>query len=338
MTVVFSPPTRALLASLAVVALEAAACSGNEPRPGAGESVGVTAQAVTASATLLVAADFASTSSTKGIVQTEIGNNEGIKLIAVGDMSYSSPYASNYPWAGWASVTFPVMGNHEFDSVSGTGGQEPFDLFNGTNAAGNLKFAAITGANGVATYDFTYTYEVAPGWLLAVVNTGVDCAQQSCTTQGTQLASEIASWRSNNGGHGCVIVAMHTARWSTMFSSDSDNLPWAPGVAPIWNAAVSGKADIVLQGHVHVYEEFDKLDENGAYSATGAKLFTMGTGGRGQVQPPMSNISSSVLVASQPSPINGVLKLGLYAGSYGYHFETSATSGAPASSKACNVP
>jgi hypothetical protein len=135
-----------------------------------------------------------------------------------------------------------------------------------------------------------------------------------------------------------VIVAMHTARWSTMFSSDSDNLPWAPGVAPIWNAAVSGKADIVLQGHVHVYEEFDKLDENGAYSATGAKLFTMGTGGRGQVQPPMSNISSSVLVASQPSPINGVLKLGLYAGSYGYHFETSATSGAPASSKACNVP
>lgn len=110
-------------------------------------------------------------------------------------------------------------------------------------------------------------------------------------------------------------------------------------MAPIWNAAIAEKADIVLQAHVHVYEEFDKLNAAGtAYSSTGAKLFTVGSGGRGQVQPPKSNISSSLLVASDPSPINGVLKLGLYPGSYGYHFETAATSGSPASSKACNVP
>lgn len=285
-----------------------------------------------------MAGDFASTSSTKGIAQTEIANDSSVKLVAVGDMSYSAPYASNYPWASWASRTFPVMGNHEFDSVSGTGGQQPYSLFNGNNAAGNLTFPAITGANGVATYDFSYSYQVAPGWLLVVVNTGVNCAQQSCSTQGSKVTSDINSWRSSHGGHGCVIVAMHTARWSTMFSSDADNLPWAPGVAPIWDAAVGAKADIVLQGHAHVYEAFDKLDENGAYSATGAKLFTMGTGGRGQVQPTKSNISSSVLVASRPSPINGVLKLGLYSGAYGYTFETAATSGPPASSKACNVP
>ena len=123
-----------------------------------------------------------------------------------------------------------------------------------------------------------------------------------------------------------------------MFSSDADNEPWAAGVAPIWNAAIAQKADIVFQGHVHVYEEFEKLDANGNYSSIGAKLFTVGSGGRGQVQPPVSNIDASKLVASHASPINGVLKLGLYAGSYGYHFETAATSGAPASSKACNVP
>jgi hypothetical protein len=321
------------------LALVASACSSPEPQgEGEPEAVGSTSEAVTAAATVLVAGDFAATSSTKGIVQTEIGSNSAIKLLAVGDMSYASPYASNYPWAGWASRTFPVMGNHEFNSVAGTGGQQPFDLFNGTNAANNHKFPAITGANGVATYDFTYTYQIAPGWLLAVINTGVNCAQQSCTSQGTQLKSEIASWRSGNGGHGCVIVAMHTARWSTMFSSDSDNEPWAAGVDPIWQAAIAEQADIVLQGHVHVYEEFEKLDGNGNYSATGAKLFTVGSGGRGQVQPPLSNIPAARLVASKPSPINGVLKLGLYAGSYGYKFETAASTGSPASSKACNVP
>ena len=84
-----------------------------------------------------------------------------------------------------------------------------------------------------------------------------------------------------------------------MFSSDADNEPWAAGVAPIWTAAVAEEADIVLQGHVHVYEEFEKLDANGNYSAKGAKLFTVGSGGRGQVQPPLSNIASSKLVASR---------------------------------------
>ncbi len=332
----FDRLTYALAASLAMVA---AGCSGAESQAdGAPEQVSSQAEAVAAAATLLVAGDFASTSSTAGIAQTEINNNAALKLIAVGDMSYAAPYASNYPWAGFASRTFPVMGNHEFNSVAGVGGDQPFALFNGKNAAGNLKFPAITGANGVATYDFSYSYEVTPGWLLVVVNTGVNCVQQSCAAQGSKVSSEISSWRSNHGGHGCVIVAMHTARWSTMFSSDADNEPWATSVAPLWTAAIGEKADIILQGHVHVYEEFEKLDTNGNYSATGAKLFTMGSGGRGQVQPPLSNIPAARLVASHASPINGVLKLGLYAGSYGYHFETAATSSAPASSKACNVP
>ncbi len=319
--------------------LSVVGCAGSNPAATDDvEPVGTSAEAVTAAATLLVAGDFAATSSTKGIVQNEIASNGAVKLLAVGDMSYSAPYSSNYPWASWAARTFPVMGNHEFNSVAGTGGQQPFDLFNGTNAAGNLKFPAITGANGTDTYDFSYSHEITPGWLLAVVNTGVNCAQQSCSTQAARLKTAITSWRSSNGGHGCVIVAMHTARWSTMFSSDADNEPWAAGVAPIWTAAIAEEADIVLQGHVHVYEEFEKLDANGNYSATGAKLFTVGSGGRGQVQPPVSNIASSKLVASHASPINGVLKLGLYSGSYGYHFETAASSGAPASSKACNVP
>ncbi len=332
----FSRLTFVIAAPLAIIA---AGCSGTEsPSSGALESVSSQSEAVAAAATLLVAGDFASTSSTAGIAQTEINNDAALKLIAVGDMSYAAPYASNYPWAGFASRTFPVMGNHEFNSVAGQGGEEPFALFNGKNAAGNLKFPAITGANGVATYDFSYSYEVTPGWLLVVVNTGVNCAQQSCATQGSKVQSQISAWRNNNGGHGCVIVAMHTARWSTMFSSDADNEPWATSVEPIWSAAIGEKADILLQGHVHVYEEFEKLDTNGNYSATGAKLFTMGSGGRGQVQPPLSNIPSARLVASHASPINGVLKLGLYAGSYGYHFETAATSSAPASTKACNVP
>jgi Calcineurin-like phosphoesterase len=340
-------PTRNSLRTAALVSLLGLTIALGCGAPVSGEAqdngaIGTTNEGIVAAsaplATLLVSADFASTSKTKSIVESEIKTNGSVKLLAVGDLSYSAPYATNYPWAEWAARTYPVMGNHEFNSVAGKGGKQAFDLFNGVNAADNYEFPAITGDNGVSTYDFVYSSPIAPGWLLVVANTGTDCDQQHCTAQATQIDSWIANWRTTNKGHGCVILAMHTARWSTMFSSDSDNLPWAPSVEPLWSAAITNKADIVLQGHVHVYEEFKKLGLDGTSSALGAKLFTVGAGGRGQVEPPQSNIAASELVASHKSPINGVLKLALYDGSYGYEFETAATSGEPASSVACNVP
>lgn len=308
-----------------------AGCAGADDAELAAES------AVAAEATLLVSADFAATSATKTIVQRELAADPAIRLLAVGDMSYTAPYPANDPWAAWTAQTYPVMGNHEFNSVAGKGGEQPFQMFNGHNAAGNHTFPAIT-SGGLATFDFAYSHEVAPGWLLVVVNTGVACRQQSCTQQATRLTSWIANYRASHGGHGCVIVAMHTARWSTMFSGDPDNLPWAEGVAPLWDAAIAARADLVFQGHVHVFEEFKKLDAAGQPSPTGARLFTVGSGGRGQVKPLTANIAASALVASRAAPVNGVVKLALYPGAYGYRFETAATTGAPASSAACNVP
>lgn len=329
----------ALALAAAALPLAVPACAASD---GDGDTAAEASEALTASATLLVSADFASNSTTKGIVSSEITNDANVKLVAVGDLSYTSPYASNYPWASWTGRTFPVMGNHEFDSVSGKGGQQPYDLFDGKNAAGNLRFPAITGANGVATYDFTYSYEVAPGWLLVVLNTNVansartDCAIQPCSTQAQHLTSTVTNWRNAHGGKGCVVVAMHTARFSSMFSSSTDNEPWTPTVDAIWKAAVGQQVDVVLQSHAHVYEEFPKLGAGGCNAATGTKLFTVGSGGRGQVQPTKSNLTCTTPIVARPSPVNGVLKLALYDGSYGYRFETSATTTEPASKIACN--
>lgn len=323
---------------LAALSLTAAGCAGQVDDP-AEVDTGTSTEQVAAAATLLVSADFAATSATKNLVRTELSRDAAIKLLAVGDLSYTAPYADNAPWAEWSGQTYPVMGNHEFNSVAGRGGEQPFDMFNGNNAADNLTFPAITSSvGGVATFDFTYSHEITPGWLLVVVNTGVNCHQQSCTQQATRLANSITAWRASRGGHGCVIVAMHTARWSTMFSGDADNLPWAVGVAPLWNAAVGNQADLVFQGHVHAYEEFKKLDANGQPSSAGTKLFTVGAGGRGQVKPLTSNISSAQLLASHGSPVNGVVKLALYPGAYGFRFETAATTTTPAATVNCNHP
>ena len=80
---------------LPMLLLHVAGCASSNPTATDDvEPVGTSAEAVTAAATLLVAGDFAATSSTKGIVQTEIASNGALKLIAVGDLSYSSPYAA----------------------------------------------------------------------------------------------------------------------------------------------------------------------------------------------------------------------------------------------------
>ncbi|HEV7558765.1 MAG TPA: metallophosphoesterase [Kofleriaceae bacterium] len=295
---------------------------------------------VAASATLLISGDFAEASTTKSIVAQEIATNPSVQLLPVGDLSYTSPYDPGYPWINWLARTYPVIGNHEINCphAGDVCGSEAFALFDGNNAAANHHFPAITGDNGKPTYDFAYSHEVAPGWLLVVLNTGTDCKQQSCAQQATRMTSWITSWRSAHGGHGCVIVAMHTARWSTRFSSSGDNLPWATSVAPIWTAAIANHVDLIVQGHVHAYEEFERLDASGHASPTGVKLFTLGAGGRGQVTPNLSNIDASLRIGKPLLKVNGVLELALYPGSYGYRFEQAATSGTPASSTACNEP
>jgi hypothetical protein len=297
---------------------------------------------VAPSATLLVSGDFLATSKTKSIVSQDIATNPAVQLLPVGDLSYSTDYNAGYPWLSWLGRTYPVIGNHEINCTKAGDvcGAEAFALFDGNNAAGNHHFPAITGDNGKPTYDFAYSHEVAPGWLLVVLNTGIDCKQQSCAQQATRMTSWITSWRNAHGGRGCVIVALHTARWSTVFSSSNDNLPWATSVAPIWTAAIANHVDLILQGHVHAYEEFVKLGASGKPSSTGVKLFTIGAGGRSQILPNLRNIDDSLLAPNKPAQqkVNGVLKLALYPGSYGYRFEKTAMATAPASSMTCNVP
>lgn len=302
---------------------------------------------------ILTSGDFSAASKTHDLVQAELAQLPDAALLPMGDLSYgdvstaTDPYLASYPWneSDWVGRTFPVMGNHEFNAVSGKGGQEPYALFNGHNAAGNRTFAAITGDNGVDTYDFTYAYEVTPGWLLVVVNSGVKFKTQNVDAQAAHLAQWIDDWRAQHGGHGCVAIAMHTARWSTTFSGYSDNDPtWYQGTQPIWAAALAHHADLLLQGHVHAYEEFAKLDLDGNVSSDGVKVFTAGSGGRGQVkndgsQWPPNNLPLSRRLDFHASPADGVLKLALYPGGYGYQFETSATPGVvPPLTVSCNVP
>ena len=50
---------------------------------------------------------------------------------------------------------------------------------------------------------------------------------------------------------------------------------------PFWDILYAARADIILNGHEHVYERFAKQNANGAAVADGIRQFTVGTGGAG---------------------------------------------------------
>src|ERR1700722_3241939 len=98
-------PTRNSLRTAALVSLLGLTIALGCGAPVSGEAqdngaIGTTNEGIVAAsaplATLLVSADFASTSKTKSIVESEIKTNGSVKLLAVGDLSYSAPYATNY--------------------------------------------------------------------------------------------------------------------------------------------------------------------------------------------------------------------------------------------------
>ena len=87
-------------------------------------------------------------------------------------------------------------------------------------------------------------------------------------------------------------------------------------MAPLWQALYEFGADVILNGHEHVYERFAPQNPSGAADPLGIRQFTVGTGGRNHY--PFGTIQPNSEVRN--STTFGVLKLTLHAGSYDWQF------------------
>ena len=96
-----------------------------------------------------------------------------------------------------------------------------------------------------------------------------------------------------------------------------------PGAQAIWDALYAADADVVLNGHEHVYERFDPQDPKGvADPARGLRQFTVGTGGIGFYAFGTAKANSAVREAAS----FGILKLTLKPTSYDWEFVAVAPS------------
>ena len=216
-------------------------------------------------------------------------------ILALGDLAYESgtteQFAACYEpsWGRHRSRTWPVPGNHEYE----TAGAAPYFAYFGTAA----------GTPGQGWYSFDLG-----AWHLIALNSNCD------EIGGCDLDSPQAEWlRADLAANdaGCTLAYWHHPRWSSGSEHGVD-----PRTDALWRLLAAAGADVVLAAHDHVYERFVPMDAEGAAAADGMVEFVVGTGGRSRYG--FNKILPTS--ATHDSATFGMLQLTLHPDAYDWEF------------------
>jgi hypothetical protein len=224
-------------------------------------------------------------------------------VFTLGDNAYSSGTVTEFTncyqpsWGRHKARTRPSPGNHEYNTTNATGYYEYFG-----SAAGDPS-------KGYYSYDLG-------DWHIVVLNSNLMCSVVACGAGSVQeqwLRADLSA-----STKACTLAYWHHPRFNSGASHGN-----TPEVAALWNALYDHGAEIILNGHEHVYERFAPQTPNAVASATGIRQFTVGTGGVGHYNfkatpEPNSEVRNNTAF--------GVLKLSLYAGGYQWQFVPAAGS------------
>ena len=223
-------------------------------------------------------------------------NGDFDAVLALGDLQYNSGSLSDFnevydpSWGRVKSITYPVVGNHEY-------GQ--------SNASGYFQyFGGRAGPAGKGWYSFDLG-----SWHIVAINSECDriggCGTGSA--EETWLRNDLAAHPAR-----CTIAMWHKGRFSS--GHDGDNTFMQPMWADLYNAGV----EILLSGHSHDYERFAPQDASGHLdNGNGVRQFIVGTGGA--LFTGLGNSRDANSQAAQNTTY-GVLQLTLRSGAYDWKF------------------
>ena len=246
---------------------------------------------------LIGAGDIAVCGSTNGDATSNILVNTSGTVFTLGDNAYPSGSTTDYAncydpsWGRVKSRTKPTPGNHEYQTAG---------------AAGYFSYFGSVAGDPSQGY---YSYDLGD-WHIIVLNSNSACTTISCSAtsaQVTWLEADLAA-----STKACTLAYWHHPRFNS--GAQHGNLT---AVGPFWDALYAAGAEVVLNGHEHVYERFAPQTPNAtADPTTGIRQFTVGTGGAalysfGTIQP-NSEVRNNTSF--------GVLQLTLKAGGYDWKF------------------
>jgi acid phosphatase type 7 len=230
-------------------------------------------------------------------------------VLALGDLQYDcggyQAYLQSYDptWGTEKTITDPGPGNQEFRNSGGTDcsaahdGADYFRYWGGrfgqADPLGNLK--------GYYSFDLGT-------WHIISLNS--ECTYVSCAAgspQETWLKHDLAAHPAT-----CTLAFWHRPHFGPTKEYDNS------ATAPFWNDLYKARADVILNGHAHVYQRFAPADPTRhADALAGIREFIVGTGGER-----LSPIATSTAPLSQVfnSHTFGVLRMTLHPSSYDWQF------------------
>jgi calcineurin-like phosphoesterase family protein len=215
-------------------------------------------------------------------------------VLTLGDQQYDDglygKFLSSYDlsWGAFRSTTYPVPGNHEY--------------WGSPRASGYFQyFGDQAGRTGVGWYSADLG-----SWHIVALNS-------NCDIVGCGKGSPQYDWLERDltaNDAACTLAFWHHPRFSSG--------PHGPdtAVTPFWRLLAADGADIVLNGHDHIYERFRPQDPTGARDARGIREFVVGTGGEEHYPIAGAQPNSEV----RNTDAFGVLELTLAGGTYGWSF------------------
>ncbi|HEX7121395.1 MAG TPA: metallophosphoesterase [Gemmatimonadaceae bacterium] len=227
-------------------------------------------------------------------------------VLGLGDLQYEEGSLEDFrrfydpSWGSFKAITFPAVGNHEYETP---GAQGYFDYFDGVGAD-----SGRAGRRGAGYYAVRIG-----SWLLIALNS--NCSHVSCDPGSPQeqwLRDVLADSMSR-----CTLAFMHHPRFSSANRSE-------PQVSPLWQDLDAAGTDVVLAAHGHHYERLASLTADGRIdSLQGIRSFVVGTGGKSSYRFADRHPASRLVLGG----VFGVIRLQLWNGGYQWEFvaESSGT-------------
>lgn len=200
-------------------------------------------------------------------------------------------------------ITWPVPGNHEYNTAGASGYYSYFGARAGDPAKGY------------------YSYELG-AWHVVALNSNCSAVGGcgSGSAQDQWLKADLAAHPAM-----CTVAYVHYPRFSSGEHGDNTSM------TTLFADLVAAKAELVLSGHDHDYERFEPMTAAGVADPAGVRQFVVGTGGKNHYAITTVRAGSQV----HDDATYGALALTLHAGSYDWSFVSEGGSVLDSGTAAC---
>src|SRR5215213_2247705 len=175
------------------------------------------------------------------------------------DGTYQNHQVYDAAWGSFRNKTRPTYGNHDYYGSSTAVGSEQY-----WNEGPDPTPVRVSNAASFYAYDVTNS-----NWRAIVLN--------SASTEGP-TSNQAPSCAAGSGQMNFLTNALNTTKNTVLFwhharFSASDDHPTSEGATgcskTFFDVAHDNGADLVVEGHSHLYERYDTRDRNGAKAAGG---------------------------------------------------------------------